>query len=389
MSRSRRFVLPVLGLLMVFLAVLKPAPLHAAAVEEKAVEKAETAEDTGEDLNFYHDVAVAQLAPWRTTGIRRQDLDAARALDRPLVRYQVLGGRLYRDTACYFPPRCQGIEHFLLEIAPRLPDVEFLVNVQDYPVTRIESSLPVFSFSKIPAEHADILYPAWAFWEGGPALAVIPTWRWDVSRKDLLAAGEALSWQEKKPVLFFRGSRTNASRDPYVLHARQHPGLWDVRYILNQSQKETEYVTQVLKIAPAEPVSPRDHCAWRYLLNFDGLTASFRLKNLLACGGLVFYVEPKWVEFFYSKLVPGEPYVPLSLDVDEAARTVASLQADDARAQKIAQNGREFITKHLTLAHVRRYWLDLLGEYASLQRFQPQRDPSLVLVVEPQSKSNL
>lgn len=349
---------------------------------------AETAErtekdDAGEDPDFYHDVAVAQLAPWRMAGIRRQDLDAARALGRPLVKYQILGGRLYRDEKCYFPPRCQGIEHFLLEIAPRLPDVEFLVNVQDHPVTSIESPLPVFSFSKIPAEHADILYPAWAFWEGGPALAVIPTWRWDLSRKDLLAAGEALSWQEKKPVLFFRGSRTNESRDPYVLHAHEHPDLWDVQYTLNQSQQQTDYVTKVLKITPAEPVSPRDHCAYRYLLNFDGVAASFRLKNLLACGGLVFYVEPKWVEFFYPKLVPGEHYVPLSLGVDEAARTVASLRADDARAQKIARNGREFIAKHLTLEHVRRYWLDLLGEYASLQRFQPQRDPSLVLIHEP------
>ncbi len=351
------------------------------AVEKPAEKEAkDPTEDVGEDPDFYHDVATEQLAPWRTHGIRRQDLDAARALDRPLVKYQILGGRLYRDEKCYFPPRCQGIEHFLLEIAPQLPDLEFLINVQDYPVTQIESPLPVFSFSKIPAEHADILYPAWAFWEGGPALAVIPSWRWDLTRKDLLEAGSTLSWQEKKPVLFFRGSRTNDSRDPYVLHSRQAADGWDVRYTLNQSQKETDYVTHVLKIAPAEPVSPRDHCAYRYLLNFDGVAASFRLKNLLACGGLVFYVEPRWVEFFYPKLVPGEHYVPLSLDVDQAARVVAALKTDDPRAQKIAHNGRDFIAKHLTLAHVRRYWLDLLTQYASLQRFRPERDPSLILL---------
>jgi protein glucosyltransferase len=336
----------------------------------------------GEDPGFYHDVAVAQLAPWRRAGIRREDLDAARALPRPLVKYQVLGGRLHRDEKCYFPPRCAGIEHFLLEIAPELPDLEFLVNIQDHPVTRIESPLPVFSFSKIPSQHADILYPAWAFWEGGPSLSVIASWRWDLTRTDLLAAGAALSWQEKKPVVFFRGSRTNESRDPYVLYARQHPDLWDVRYTLNQSQRETEYVTQVLKIAPAEPVSPRDHCAYRYFLNFDGVAASFRLKNLLACGGLVFYVDPKWMEFFYAKLVPGEHYIPLSLNVEEAARVLGSLQADDARAQRIAQNGQEFIAKHLTLAHVRRYWLDLLKEYACLQRFEPRLDASLIPVVE-------
>ncbi len=343
--------------------------------------------EAGEDPDFYRDVAAAQLEPWRQRGIRREDLDKARALPRPLVKYQILGGRLYRDETCYFPARCAGIEHFLLEVAPELPDVEFLVNVQDFPVTGIDSPLPVFSFSKIPSQHADILYPAWAFWEGGPAVKVIPSWRWDLSRRDLLAAGDALSWEEKKPLVFFRGSRTNESRDPYVLYARQHPDLWDVRYTLNQSRQQTDYVTQTLKLAPAETVSPRDHCAFRYLLNFDGVAASFRLKNVLACGGLVFYVDPQWVEFFYPKLVPGEHYVPLSLDVAEAARTVEALRADDARARRIARNGRDFIAKHLTLAHVRRYWLDLLADYASLQRFAPRRDPSLVLVEEPGSRS--
>ncbi len=342
----------------------------------------EGSDDAGADPDFYADVAAAQLAPWREKGIRREDLDQARALPRPLVKYQVRNGRLYRDAKCYIPARCAGIEHFLLDLAPELPDVEFLINVQDYPVTRIDQALPVFSFSKIPSEHADILYPAWAFWEGGPALSVIPTWRWDVTRRELLAAGDAQSWQDKKPVLFFRGSRTNDSRDPYVLHARQHPTLWDVQYTLNQSQQQTDYVTKVLKLAPAAPVSPEDHCAYRYLLNFDGVAASFRLKNLLACGGLVFYVDPQWVEFFYGKLAPGEHYVPLSRDPDAAARVVESLRDDDARARRIARNGRDFIARHLTLAHVRRYWLDLLRDYAVLQTFQPIQDASLMLVLE-------
>ena len=86
------------------------------------------------------------------------------------------------------------------------------------------------------------------------------------------------------------------------------------------------------------------------------------------------------MEFFYSKLVPGEHYVPLSLDVEEAARTVEALRADDARARRIARNGRDFIEKHLTLEHVRRYWLDLLEDYAALQRFEPKPDPGLVLI---------
>src|SRR6185295_6134085 len=211
--------------LALFLALLCAAG-PAEATQDRCVAAASVPtterEDVGEDPGFYRDVAAAQLAPWRSSGIRREDLAAARALPRPLVKYQILGGRLYRDEKCYFPPRCAGIEHFLLEIAPELPDLEFLVNVQDDPVTTVAHPLPVFSFSKVPAEHADILYPAWAFWEGGPALGVIPTWRWDLNRRDLLAAGDALPWEKKKPAVFFRGSRTTETRDPYVLYAQRH-----------------------------------------------------------------------------------------------------------------------------------------------------------------------
>lgn len=360
-------------------ALTPPAPSPTSPSPGKVGGRPGEGDRGGEAPGFYRDVAAAQLEPWRERGIRHEDLDAAvKSAPWPLVKYQILGGKLYRSRECLFPPRCRGIEHFLLELAPELPDLEFLVNVQDLPVTRLAHPLPVFSFSKIPSQHADILYPAWAFWEGGPAVKVIPTWRWDLARADLLAAGDAIAWEDKKPLLFFRGSRTHDSRDAYVLHAQRHPQLWDVRYTLNQSQKQTDVVTKTLGITPAEPVAPRDHCAFRYLLNFDGVAASFRLKNLLACGGLVLYVDPQWVEFFYPKLVAGEHYVPLSRDPEEAERTLAALVADDPRARRIAQNGRGFIEQHLSLDDIRQYWRDLLTDYAALQRFAPRRDESLI-----------
>lgn len=75
-----------------------------------------------------------------------------------------------------FPARCSGIEHFLLEILPKLPDMELVINTRDWPQIHKGYGLfgPVFSFSKT-AEYNDIMYPAWAFWEGGPAISLYPT----------------------------------------------------------------------------------------------------------------------------------------------------------------------------------------------------------------------
>lgn len=74
-----------------------------------------------------------------------------------------------------FPARCSGIEHFILELLPDLPNMEFVVNTRDWPQIHKQYGAfgPVFSFSK-SNDYYDIMYPAWAFWEGGPAIELYP-----------------------------------------------------------------------------------------------------------------------------------------------------------------------------------------------------------------------
>ncbi|MFY9824865.1 MAG: glycosyl transferase family 90 [Thermoanaerobaculia bacterium] len=331
------------------------------------------------EVGAFHDVAVAQLAPWREKGIRPEDLERVRKLAMPTIRYQILGGKLYRAPACTRATRCPGIDHFLVKIAPLVPDVEFFVNPNDYPATGILDPLPVFSFSKIPAAHGDILYPVWAFWHDDPWLGVVPHWRWNEMSRELLEAGAAVPWEKKKPVVFFRGGLTSPLREPYTLYSVTHRDQWDVRFTPHPSPKFMARVAE-LKQEVAEPVPPRDHCAYRYLLNVDGISSTHRLRMMMACGGLVLYVQPTWMEFYYYKLVPWKHFVPLPLDPAEGQRVLDFLVAHDELAQRIARNGREFIEKELTLEEVDRYWADLLKEYAALQRFQPQKDPGFVAV---------
>lgn len=58
-----------------------------------------------------------------------------------------------------FLHRCSGVEHFLLGIINRLPDMEMVINVRDYPQVPkwMKPIIPVFSFSKVhtslKAEH--------------------------------------------------------------------------------------------------------------------------------------------------------------------------------------------------------------------------------------------
>lgn len=343
-------------------------------VDEPAVRAAEAARGA----SYFGGVARDQLRPWAVRGISRADLEETRRIAPRAVRYQIIDGKIYRQRSCYIEARCRGIEHFLRAVAADVPDVDLVVNVQDPAFTSVDHPLPLFSFSRVPARNADILYPAWAFWEGGPAVSVIPTWRWDTMRAELLAAGAATSWKDKVPRVFFRGSRTSASRDPYVELGERDPAHWDVRYTLNQSASETLHVTEVMGLTPAAPVAPADHCRFKYLLNFDGVAASFRLKNVLACGSLVLYVSPTWEEFFYPRLVPWVHYVPVGEDPAEAQQIVGFLVRHDAIAAAIAANGREFIERRLTFEAVETYWRTLLVAYGARLTFAPTPDPALV-----------
>jgi len=349
------------------------------AVDVSAVRAAESEEGP----RYFDGLAHDQLAPWRERGISRADLAEARRITPRSVRYQIIDGAIHRDRSCYIEPRCQGIEHFLRAVAADVPNLDLVVNVQDPPFTRVDRPIPLLSFSRIPTRHADILYPAWAFWEGGPAVSVISTWRWDVMRAELLAAAAATQWKAKTPVVFFRGSRTSARRDPYVELGRREPTRWDVRYTLNQSASQTKHVTEIMGLTPAPLVSPAEHCRFKYLLNFDGVAASFRLKNLLACGSLVLYAAPAWEEFFYPRLVPWVHYVPVGDDPADAEAVLDFLTRHDAIAAAIAANGREFIERRLTLDAVEGYWRSLLVAYAARLTYAPTRDPALVPLGAP------
>ena len=56
---------------------------------------------------------------------------------------------------------------------------------------------------------------------------------------------------------------------------------------------------------------------FRYLVNFRGVAASFRLRHLFLCRSLVFHVGEDWIEFFYPLLQPWVHYVPVQQDLSD------------------------------------------------------------------------
>lgn len=306
-------------------------------------------------------------------GIKKDMLKAAVSKG---TLFKIIKGKLYRSGDCMFPARCTGVEYFLSKLKKELPDLELVLNTRDWPqVMKYQQEyLPVFSFSKTE-DYWDIMYPAWAFWAGGPAIKLYPRGLgdWDNFRLLLDKTREKIPWVKKKSIAFFRGSRTHIERDPLVLLSREDPSIADAAYTKNQAWKSNK---DTLSEAPAEEVSLEDHCKYKYLFNFRGVAASFRFKYLFLCQSLVFNVGNEWVEFFYPALKPWVHYVPIKAGAKkhEIRNILNFFKNHDGLAQEIAKRGRDVIWEHLRNRDVLCYWKLLLKSYAKLLKFKPKLD---------------
>ncbi|KAJ9581867.1 hypothetical protein L9F63_003798 [Diploptera punctata] len=328
------------------------------------------------NCSCYSSVIEIDLKPFRS-GITKNMIDS---ISDKGTRYQIINHHLYRDVDCMFPARCSGVEHFISLLLPKLPDMELVLNTRDWPQVskHFSSPKPIFSFSKT-SDYYDIMYPAWGFWEGGPAIKLYPQGlgRWDQHRKILKEAANKWPWKLKKPMAFFRGSRTSSERDSLVLLSRERPDLVDAKYTKNQAWKSE---ADTLYAAPAEEVPLEDHCQYRYLFNFRGVAASFRLKHLFLCQSLVFHVGSEWLEFFYPNLKPWVHFIPVKSDAskEDIKKLLEFVSEHDDIAQEIAQRGYNLIRKQLRLKDVTCYWENILKNYAKLLKFKPQLDKKLI-----------
>ncbi|XP_074644839.1 protein O-glucosyltransferase 1-like [Tubulanus polymorphus] len=334
----------------------------------------EYVECSSENCDCHSSVIDENLKPWKG-GITKAMF--AQAMDRKAyggLHYQIIDHKLYREDTCMFPSRCSGVEHFILEIIDDLPDMELIINTRDNPSAG-SVPVPIFSFSKVANLDYDIMYPAWTFWEGGPALwPIYPVGlgRWDLMRDKLSRQAEIWGWDKKDSIGFFRGSRTSMERDPLILLSRNEPELVDAQYTKNQAWRSD---ADTLYRPPAEIIPLEDHCKYKFLFNFRGVAASFRLKHLFLCGSTVFHVGDEWLEFFYPALKPWVHYIPVKKDLTNVRTLLEFAKENDDSVRAIAERGQKFIWDHLRMEDVSCYWEKLLKSYAKLLKFKPTKNP--------------
>ena len=363
-----------------------------------AVELAPLREQLLRDMQHWRPRAIT---PKMLGDLRRKKRD-----DPVRASLMIVNRTVYYQRPVGYPrsPVLTAIIHDLQELAdtfPAVEDTEFVLNVDDYPFVPLSgrkaaatAPLPLFSHYQT-RHHGDVLCPGGSFREGSYDRLMLRGRRHYES---------AFPWASKVAQGFWQGhpycgrhrfgrcSRYLLSHLSAQLLERNRSALLNVGMTFYE-----EKLDQHLKSAacgckqgwahpgdlprPATPLTKRPwvriehHARYRYLLQLDGHTCSWRFQYLLATNSPVLKQSSYFWEFYYGALAPGVHYVPFwttsATDVLDVLANV-SHPSSDARMRRVARAGQAFVHRHLN-AHARQcYWRALLALYTKRLREPPR-----------------
>jgi len=232
-----------------------------------------------------------------------------------------------------------------------LPDLEFFINMGDWPIVRKNSKtsgIPMISWCSND-DMEDMLLPTYELTEatvecmGGQVVDLLSAW------------GKAHKpWAARKEVAFFRGRDSNAARLKLARMSKERPDLIDAaitNYFFFKDQKEE------LGSVPHVPLF--DFFKNKYVLNVDGTVAAYRLPFLLAGGSLVLKQESEYFEHYHDLMKPWTHYVPVAKDLSDLEERILWARRNDQKAREIAEAGRALALRLLTPEAVLRYHVKL------------------------------
>nr|XP_061781203.1 protein O-glucosyltransferase 2-like [Nerophis lumbriciformis] len=204
----------------------------------------------------------------------------------------------------------------------KLPDVEFFVNLGDWPLEKRKPTQklhPIFSWCGSNLTR-DIVMPTYDLTE-----SVLET----MGRVSLdmmsVQANTGPPWAEKNVTAFWRGRDSRQERLELVKLSRAHPNTIDAAFTNFFFFKHDESLYGPL----VKHVSFFDFFKYKYQINIDGTVAAYRLPYLLAGDSVVLKQDSGYYEHFYNQLAPWEHYVPVRADLQDLLEKIQWAQEHD------------------------------------------------------------
>jgi hypothetical protein len=199
-------------------------------------------------------------------------------------------------------------------------------------------------------------------------------------------------WEVRQPKLIWRGSLVGEDgiRARALRLGRIHPDLLDIKatnggIACDKFSAETKQFKDhnglADCLAASGPFLPMEQqLAFRYILEMDGGSSTWRFKNSLLGGFLVFKVDSGNTQFFFSSLQPFEHYVPVDAEnfEEDLVKKIKWANEHPTDAKSIAAAGAQFAKEHLRDEDAHWAQQAALGLYAGKQHFKVAKDgPSM------------
>ncbi|GFR46627.1 hypothetical protein Agub_g8232 [Astrephomene gubernaculifera] len=372
--------------------------LHQSQAQQEAAEYCTTGNFTA-----LYGAIERDLQPWRKTGITADLMDwVLRGVSKAPLRDKGVGivfkgGKpfIITNTAAFETVAHHKrliIAHLALFAAlsatfgPTIPDVEFLVATADEPSSLLHRYgngsnplrlPPVLRFCKSNS-YADILVPDVHFFMRNFTSRLLSvasnfsnTWPWSAKKQDLFGRFSPYKRAANMhaPELYRRGK---GGKDICTV---ADPNLWfcDVRkHFIWEWARAAKRSGLPVDVAQQPKRDMLHHASHKWLLHLDGQSCSSRLEQLLVLGSCVLKEESGYYAFFHHLIQPYQHYVPFWKERPEEAETAMQwLASHDDQAQRMAAAAQQVATTFLHKRALMCYWLKLLQELASLQRFTP------------------
>ncbi|XP_033619836.1 protein O-glucosyltransferase 3 [Fukomys damarensis] len=296
-----------------------------------------------------------------------------------VVHYTVLNNHIYRRSLGKYTDFKMFSDEILLSLARkvRLPDLEFYINLGDWPlehrkVNETPGPIPIISWCG-SLDSRDVIVPTYDITH-----STLEAMRGVTNDLLSIQGNTGPSWSNKTEKAFFRGRDSREERLQLVQLSKENPQLLDAGitgyFFFQEKEKE---------LGKAKLMGFFDFFKYKYQVNVDGTVAAYRFPYLMLGDSLVLKQDSPYYEHFYMTLRPWKHYVPVRRNISDLIEKVKWAKENDEEAKKIAKEGQLTARDLLQPHRLYCYYYRVLQQYAKRQSNQPEIRDGMELVPHP------
>ncbi|XP_015270300.1 PREDICTED: KDEL motif-containing protein 2 [Gekko japonicus] len=302
-----------------------------------------------------------------------------------IVHYTILGNHIYRRSLGKYTDFRIFSDEILLSLARKvhLPDMEFYLNVGDWPVEYRKADdspgpLPIFSWCG-SVDSADIVLPTYDVTH-----STLETLRGVTNDLLSIQGNTGPVWENKTERGFFRGRDSREERLWLAQLSKENPELLDAGITSYFFFREKER-----ELGKAPLMGFFDFFKYKYQVSVDGTVAAYRFPYLLLGNSLVMKQDSQYYEHFYTELKQWRHYVPVKRNLEDLLEKIKWAKENDEEVRKIAKEGQAAARVLLQPHRFYCYYFKVFQKYAERQVGKPEIRDGMESVPQPDDRTSV